>query len=119
VAGSEVAGDEVAGGCAREAGKRRLQGRGRPRRRHDVEWRRLPDRLLVFAPATGALHTLNPVAGELFLLCDGRRSPAELARRLAARHRVTAGVARGWVGGGLAALDEAELLAAGGARNGR
>jgi PqqD family protein of HPr-rel-A system len=84
-----------------------------------VEWRRLPDRLLVFAPATGALHTLNPVAGELFLLCDGRRSPAELARRLAARHGVTAGVARGWVGQGLAALDEAELLAAGGARNGR
>jgi hypothetical protein len=40
------------------------------------------------------IHVLNRTAREIYLLCDGSRSPAELAGELATRYAVDARTAR-------------------------
>jgi len=46
---------------------------------------------LIYDPDTDAVHVLNPTAAAIWEGCDGRRTPAELAARLAAAFADTAG----------------------------
>jgi len=53
-----------------------------PRRIDSLEINEAEDGLVVYDPATGTVHHLNPSAAVVFDLCDGDREPAEIARIL-------------------------------------
>jgi len=53
-----------------------------PRRLESLEINEADDGLVVYDPATGMVHHLNPSAAIVFDLCDGARDAAEIARIL-------------------------------------
>lgn len=61
----------------------------RPRRRHDVRLRRIDGEALVFDPLSADTHHLNPTALFIWLECDGRTEPADIAVRLTEQYAVS------------------------------
>jgi hypothetical protein len=54
----------------------------RPTRAPSVAWRVIQDEAVMVLPATGKVHTLNPVGTRFWELVDGRRTLGEIARQL-------------------------------------
>lgn len=50
--------------------------------------RDLGDELLIYDRGADEVHMLNGTARELYLLCDGRRTVAEILERFAERYEV-------------------------------
>ncbi len=55
-----------------------------PRQLAGLEVRAVGDEVLVHDPANGKVHVLNATAGKILDLCDGTRSPGEIAGAVAA-----------------------------------
>jgi hypothetical protein len=83
-----------------------------PARRPGLLVRELPDETLVYDLAANRAHCLNRSAGLVFRLCDGRRTPHEIAATLPSGSDEERAAAAGLA---LAELREAGLLAGDGA----
>ena len=51
-------------------------------KRKDTIVRRLGDEFLVYDRKTNKAHCLNPMAAEVWMLCDGKTTVAEIARKV-------------------------------------
>jgi PqqD family protein of HPr-rel-A system len=71
----------------------------------------LGDEYLVYADASDEVHVLNSTAREIYLMCDGSRTEAEIAAALAEKYDLDADRARRDTGATLARLAELGLLA--------
>lgn len=65
---------------------------------------------IVFDPATGNTHRLNATALEIWRLCDGRRTPTDIAETLADRYDVSFAEAAGHVDDAVQLLEGRGLL---------
>jgi hypothetical protein len=54
----------------------------RPLRAPSVAWRVIQGEAVMVLPATGRVHTLNPVGTRFWELVDGQRTLGEIARQL-------------------------------------
>ena len=81
-----------------------------PRRRDGLESSSLGGRLILYDPASGALHTLNRSAAEIFELCDGSRSVGQVLATLCGRYGVPEEEIGGDVIACLQELREKELV---------
>jgi PqqD family protein of HPr-rel-A system len=64
-----------------------------PQGRADLTLHELDDEALIFDPRTADTHRLNATAYEVWALCDGSRSEAEIAGELSERYAIDAGQA--------------------------
>jgi hypothetical protein len=55
-----------------------------PTKSENLEVRKVGDEVLVHDPAHGKVHVLNATAGAILDLCDGSRSPGQIADSIAA-----------------------------------
>jgi PqqD family protein of HPr-rel-A system len=98
-------------GCGADLGGHAGTPRRTPRRRAGVEFQALADGtgVLVY-PTTGASHALNATAVEVWELCDGMRTEAEIASTLLERYDATSGEVQQSVAALLAHLRELCLV---------
>jgi hypothetical protein len=54
----------------------------RHRKRDGVVSRNLGEECILYDETRGGMHVVNPVAGFVFGLCDGRNTPAEMEARV-------------------------------------
>jgi hypothetical protein len=54
-----------------------------PTKSENLEIRKAGDEVLVHDPAHGKVHVLNATAGAILELCDGTRTPGEIAKSIA------------------------------------
>jgi hypothetical protein len=54
-----------------------------PTKSASLEVRKVGDEVLVHDPAQAKVHVLNATAGAILELCDGTRTPSEIARSIA------------------------------------
>ncbi len=54
----------------------------RPRRRADIIAREMEDEILLYDPQQNSTHLLNPTAAAIWELCDGTRTPEEMAEEI-------------------------------------
>lgn len=85
----------------------------RPRRVKHVSEHELEDELILYDPDRDAVHVLSPTGAEVWWLCNGRRSPQEIAAELARLYGVDAEVVSQDVDELLCRLGEARLLVGG------
>jgi hypothetical protein len=86
---------------------------GRPRRRQDLAYEELPEEneLMLVDEAAGRVQVLNPTAGGLWLLCDGRRDLDDLTALLCGMFsQLTREEARGRVEEGIRFLEDEGLV---------
>ena len=72
--------------------RRGLDGSARPRQNRDVVLETAGRDTLLYDPRTDSVHALNPTARQIWDLCDGQHTPADMAADL--RSRFAAGPER-------------------------
>ena len=82
----------------------------RPRRRHTVEEKDLGDEYMFYDAQGEKVHVLNGIAREIYLLCDGEHSVADLVKDIVDRYEVDEETASKDVDALLQQLTELELL---------
>ena len=82
----------------------------RPRRLNTVEGKDLGDEYLFYDASGEQVHVLNGLAREIYLLCDGDHSVADLVKDIVDRYDVDEAVARRDVDDLLQKLIELKLL---------
>ncbi len=87
-----------------------LDPESRPRRADGVQGRDLADEYVFLDPAGDRLLVLNHSAREIYLACDGRRTPSAIAEHLADLYSVEPRAVQGDVDTTLASLAEAGLI---------
>ena len=82
----------------------------RPQRRHAVEEKDLGDEYMFYDAQGEKVHVLNGIAREIYLLCDGEHSVADLVKDIVDRYEVDEETASKDVDDLLKELTELELL---------
>jgi hypothetical protein len=62
-----------------------------PRRREDVQAKRLESEWILYDTESGSLHVVNEMAHFVWGLCDGTLSRSDMARRIAESYQVPEG----------------------------